>query len=87
MSEIFKEGDRVTYCGTTPELRGMEGTVKIAREGNLYIGVDFDESVTICNRRDRFWRCHVNNLAHVDDTTIEVLYSFEDFLQGGDLNE
>lgn len=87
MSEIFKEGDRVTYCGTTPELRGMEGTVKIAREGNLYVGVDFDESVTVGTRTDRFWRCLVNNLAHVDNTTAEVQYSFEDFLQGGNLNE
>lgn len=86
MSEIFQKGDRVAYCGTTPNLRGMEGTVKIERDGSQYIGVDFDESVTIGTRTDRFWRCHVNNLTHVDNTTVEVQYSFEDFLQGGDLH-
>ena len=86
MSEIFKEGERVEYCGTTPGICGMTGTVKIAKEGSLYIGVDFDEPVTVGTRINRFWRCHANNLTHIDDTRIDVQYSFEDFLQGGDLN-
>ena len=84
MSEAFNIGDRVVYCGSTSELRGMMGIVTVP--GSRYIGVDFDESVKIGNRNNRFWRCQKNLLTRIDDTTVAVQYSFEDFLKGGDLN-